>query len=162
MMSPYGVVVPTRLVSRAATLHLPTLPTPATHIFTNTLFTNKSPQHHLRCLSSLCQLHSQLSRFRQQFSTSSTVPISFSQQLNFKGMPRDNYRGRGSGRRDGDSHRGGTADVVFSKSLSFILRHGAIKEGLPIRSDGYANVADLVRTFTSILLQSAGGGNRER
>lgn len=43
-------------------------------------------------------------------------------------------------------------EVRISKTLSYILRHGAEKEGLKIRSDGYVRVTDLVcmlsRLFT--------------
>ena len=35
-------------------------------------------------------------------------------------------------------------DVKISKTLSYILRHGAAKEGLTMRSDGYIKVDDLV------------------
>ena len=35
-------------------------------------------------------------------------------------------------------------DVKISKTLSYILRHGAAKEGLVMRSDGYIKVDDLV------------------
>ena len=47
---------------------------------------------------------------------------------------------RGASRRD----RSRNPDVVISKALSFTLRHGAVKEGLSIRPDGYVSVADLV------------------
>lgn len=35
--------------------------------------------------------------------------------------------------------------VKVSKALSYLLRHAAAKEGVPIRSDGYALVDDLLR-----------------
>ena len=38
-----------------------------------------------------------------------------------------------------------TPEVRISKTLSWVLRHGAQQEGLPIRSDGYVCVQDLVR-----------------
>ncbi|KAK9236224.1 KptA family-domain-containing protein [Lipomyces kononenkoae] len=48
-------------------------------------------------------------------------------------------------------------DVKLSKSLSYILRHGPVKEKLPIQADGYMNVADLLHhprlkgiTFTDV------------
>lgn len=44
-------------------------------------------------------------------------------------------------------------DVVISKALSFTLRHGAVKEGLSIRSDGYVSVADLVSTLSEHFFQ---------
>lgn len=36
-------------------------------------------------------------------------------------------------------------EVRISKTLSWLLRHGAQGEGLPMRSDGYVKVVDLVR-----------------
>ncbi|KAJ3076749.1 tRNA 2'-phosphotransferase 1 [Podochytrium sp. JEL0797] len=35
--------------------------------------------------------------------------------------------------------------VQFSKSLSYILRHGAAKEGVPMRPDGYVSLTDLTK-----------------
>lgn len=35
-------------------------------------------------------------------------------------------------------------EVTVSKAMSFILRHGAEKEGIKLDAQGYANVADLV------------------
>jgi 2'-phosphotransferase len=35
--------------------------------------------------------------------------------------------------------------VVFSKGLSWLLRHGAIESGLAMRPDGYARVADVLK-----------------
>ena len=46
------------------------------------------------------------------------------------------------------AHGGPT--VAISKALSYTLRHGAVKEGLKMRDDGYANVADLVRALTGV------------
>lgn len=53
---------------------------------------------------------------------------------------------RGRGRRDGRGGQGreDTPDVRFSKSLSYVLRHGAIKMGLHINSDGFMYVDDLL------------------
>ena len=36
-------------------------------------------------------------------------------------------------------------DVQISKTLSYILRHGAAKEGLRLRPDGFVRVDELVR-----------------
>jgi len=82
--------------------------------------------------------------FRRHFSTpsSSSSSSSRSYKYTFSRMPRENKGGRG--RRDEGGRGGQGGDVVISKSLSFTLRHGAIKECLPIRPDGYANVQDLV------------------
>ena len=54
------------------------------------------------------------------------------------------------------SSRGGprgppSRDVTISKALSWMLRHGALKSGLPLDSEGYANVAELLRSFPSHL-----------
>ena len=35
-------------------------------------------------------------------------------------------------------------DTTISKALSYVLRHGASKENLPLTPDGWANVPDLV------------------
>ena len=37
-------------------------------------------------------------------------------------------------------------EVTISKKISYILRHGAEREGLKLDQNGYANCADLVRT----------------
>lgn len=34
--------------------------------------------------------------------------------------------------------------VELSKTLSYVLRHGAVQEGIPIRSDGYMAIKDLL------------------
>lgn len=49
----------------------------------------------------------------------------------------------------GRPQREESPDVVKSKVLSYILRHGAEKEMLHVRSDGYINVADLVRSTSA-------------
>ena len=55
-------------------------------------------------------------------------------------MPR---RGGGSG--GGGGTRGHMPrDVVISKKMSWVLRHGAVKEGLKLDENGYMNCADLV------------------
>jgi 2'-phosphotransferase len=42
-------------------------------------------------------------------------------------------------------HPKDSSDVRLSKTLSWILRHGAKSEGLYMRPDGYMRVNDLVR-----------------
>ena len=42
-------------------------------------------------------------------------------------------------------HPKDSPDVRISKTLSWILRHGAKSEGLHMRPDGYVRVNDLVR-----------------
>lgn len=44
-------------------------------------------------------------------------------------------------------------DVAASKTLAYILRHGAEKEMLDMRSDGYLKLNDVVR-FASLALCS--------
>src|SRR5690606_17353668 len=51
-------------------------------------------------------------------------------------MPRRDTRSRGNPR---------NPDMLISKALSSTLRHNAPKEGFKMRSDGYVNVADIVR-----------------
>lgn len=41
-------------------------------------------------------------------------------------------------------------DVRISKTLSWVLRHGARSEGLTLRPDGYVRVRDLVRSLPCI------------
>lgn len=41
-----------------------------------------------------------------------------------------------------------SVDVRISKTLSYILRHGAQKEGLEMRSDGFIKLDDLVCSST--------------
>ncbi|KAL1748145.1 KptA family-domain-containing protein [Schizophyllum fasciatum] len=61
----------------------------------------------------------------------------------------DRGGGRGGNRGGGSSKlRGFEKDsptVRLSKTLSYILRHGAQKEGIPIRADGYVKVDDLLK-----------------
>jgi 2'-phosphotransferase len=53
-------------------------------------------------------------------------------------MPRGDRRGGGGGPP--------SREVTVSKALSYLLRHAAEREGLKIDSQGYANVADVVRS----------------
>ena len=48
---------------------------------------------------------------------------------------------RGRGGRDG---RELPREVMVSKKISWLLRHGAEQEGLKLRDGGYVNVADAV------------------
>lgn len=59
----------------------------------------------------------------------------------------ESSRGGRGGHRGGHrgSHRGGDGrEVKISKSLSWILRHGALEVGLKMRNDGYVRVSDLL------------------
>ncbi|KAL4955882.1 KptA family-domain-containing protein [Aspergillus filifer] len=50
----------------------------------------------------------------------------------------------GGGKSGGRDRKPPTREVTVSKALSFLLRHGAEKEGLKIDERGYANVADVL------------------
>ena len=54
--------------------------------------------------------------------------------------------GRGGGK-EGGGREPLPRDVVISMKISYILRHGAEKEGLKLDQNGYANCADLVREY---------------
>lgn len=57
-------------------------------------------------------------------------------------MARGGGRG-GKGRHSDQQSR----ETTISKAVSFVLRHGAAKEGLKLDENGYANAADLVCPF---------------
>lgn len=42
--------------------------------------------------------------------------------------------------------------MKISKAMSFVLRHGAVKEGLAVDQRGFVNVQDLVGFFLPIVL----------
>jgi hypothetical protein len=59
-------------------------------------------------------------------------------------------RGGGGGRRGGG--RGGAGEggekrnlTGYSKKMSYLLRHGAINEGVPITPDGYVSFPDMIK-----------------
>ncbi len=56
-------------------------------------------------------------------------------------------RGGGRNRPKGPLPR----EVQVSKKLSWLLRHGAEKEGLKLGKGGYANLADVVRGCGELL-----------
>lgn len=66
---------------------------------------------------------------------------------------------RGRGRRGGRGNRGNrneeSRDVRLSKSLSYVLRHGASKMGLQMNSDGFVFVEELLahQQFRSFFLE---------
>lgn len=51
--------------------------------------------------------------------------------------------GRGGGGKGGPSDPQ-SRETTISKATSYVLRHGAAKEGVRLDENGYANVADLV------------------
>ncbi|KAI8820475.1 KptA family-domain-containing protein [Fimicolochytrium jonesii] len=94
--------------------------------------------------------------------------------MNTRTTTRGGQSGRGRGERGGRGGRGGGAggnrrepdssEVRTSKALSYVLRHGAEKDGIPMRSDGYVLFTDLVkhprlRTVTLSTLQSVVSSN---
>ncbi|PBL02807.1 hypothetical protein ARMGADRAFT_1050357 [Armillaria gallica] len=56
-----------------------------------------------------------------------------------KRRPRKGYRGEEKG------HGPDITRVQISKTMSYLLRHGAVQEGMPMRSDGYVRVNDLLK-----------------
>lgn len=72
-------------------------------------------------------------------------------------MPRGR-RGRGhGGRGGGSSGRGGGEggaggrEITISKAMSYLLRHGAEKEGVKIDEGGWVRVQDMVSYFLCLL-----------
>lgn len=59
------------------------------------------------------------------------------------GGPRGGFRG-GRGGRGGHKGHGGGKDVAISKTLSWILRHGAVELGLTMGKDGYVPLSELL------------------
>jgi 2'-phosphotransferase len=51
---------------------------------------------------------------------------------------------RGKGKEKLRGLRTDSAEVQVSKTISWLLRHGAKSEGLEMRTDGYVRVTDLV------------------
>lgn len=62
-------------------------------------------------------------------------------------MPRRGPHGGGRGGKEGGG--GGDRETTISKAASYVLRHGAAKEGVHLDQNGFANVADLVGVFSS-------------
>jgi RNA:NAD 2'-phosphotransferase (TPT1/KptA family) len=58
-------------------------------------------------------------------------------------------RGRGRG-----GHSGEGDLVQLSKKLSYLLRHGAVKEGLTISPDGFVSMEDMISHTKYILYPS--------
>jgi len=52
--------------------------------------------------------------------------------------------------RRGGSGGPASREITVSKAMSFVLRHGAEKEGIKLNKQGYANVADLVNPPLSL------------
>lgn len=70
--------------------------------------------------------------------------------------PRDGQGVGGGGRGGGSAKLRGlprdSVEVRTSKTLSWILRHGAKSEGLAMRPDGYVRVDDLVSSTSGVLV----------
>ena len=73
---------------------------------------------------------------------------SSAQDPKIKGSRQKKGSGQGNSRQGGSSKLRGlekdSPEVRLSKTLSWLLRHGAKGEGLPMREDGYVKVTDLV------------------
>ena len=48
-------------------------------------------------------------------------------------------------RRHADQRSDGDQTIAFSKALSYILRHGAVREGVAMRPDGFVRLCDLLK-----------------
>lgn len=81
------------------------------------------------------------------------------------GTTRGASSSRGSGRGSGSRGSGaqGSAEereTKISKAMSYVLRHGAEKEGVRLDENGYANVAELVSFFHTWDKKPGGAGER--
>jgi len=70
--------------------------------------------------------------------------IPYKHRFRFLDMPETETRKRGPSLKQ-RGHPRDSPQVRLSKSLSWLLRHGAKTAGLQIRPDGYARVSDVVR-----------------
>lgn len=59
-------------------------------------------------------------------------------------MPRPSGKSNGRSRGGRPADHGESRETTISKAVSFVLRHGAGKEGLKLDERGYANAQDLV------------------
>ena len=75
--------------------------------------------------------------------------LASSRLLHDKPMP---GRGRGGGR--GGGRPPPSREVIISKNLSFVLRHGAEAEGIELDEGGWANVRDVVGLCSECLCVS--------
>ena len=53
-------------------------------------------------------------------------------------------KGGGGGGKGGGGRKPPTREVTVSKKLSWVLRHGALQEGLKVDEGGFVNCAELV------------------
>jgi 2'-phosphotransferase len=89
---------------------------------------------------------------------SSSKPAGLRKHRPGKGKERETFGGASSNQpKRNQSHKPGSKlrgqdrdsrEVRISKTLSWLLRHGAQSEGLKIRKDGYVKVDDLVRSIS--------------
>lgn len=61
-----------------------------------------------------------------------------------KGQGQGQGRGKGKGKGKGKGGSAASKEVEISKSLSYLLRHGAKDAGIGLDEGGWANVADVV------------------
>jgi 2'-phosphotransferase len=67
-----------------------------------------------------------------------------------------NYQGRGGGGRGGRGRgQNQSSNVKLSKTLSYVLRHGAEKEGFEISPDGFISISALLSSpkFSKVTLE---------
>ena len=77
--------------------------------------------------------------------------INQSNDLCLSGRGQKGGRHRGHGDRSGGGRVNQNREVMISKSLSKLLRHEAVKEGLSLDREGFARLDQVVRCDTSIL-----------
>jgi len=74
--------------------------------------------------------------------------------LDHAGRPRARERSRSrSPRRAPSRHHQSDGDVALSKLMSYVLRHGAEKEGISLDENGFARVADVNKRFKKLTYQ---------
>ena len=83
-------------------------------------------------------------------------------RTNNRSSGKQHHHSRRGGGRGGHGGGGGGGklprEVTVSKKMSWVLRHGALKEGLEIDERGYVNVGELVSGSAFFLLLGLGLG----
>ena len=99
-------------------------------------------------LRSICSLQPDLPRLRNDMDCE--IRASGSGSTTSKAADSHDHVGKFALKKQSNSklrgRREDPPDVRFSKILSYILRHGATKEGLKVRTDGFVRVDELVRS----------------
>lgn len=90
-----------------------------------------------------------LAAFRRRYSNPTILAaelrhIPYKHRFRFFDMPETETKKQGPSPKQ-RGHPRDSPQVRLSKSLSWLLRHGAMSSGLQMRPDGYARVSDVVR-----------------